>query len=315
MHTLTWRWTPTLLALPFFLVLGVKAQVIGCQQERECWWAGQSCTVVTNWLEEVDLDQDQALDLLHANFIADFDCYQVPPTIHSFWEWTEDLTEAYLPAEHVELYGRVFQQFEGAQQHLLTLLLTNGQHLPATTRQPEVWPRDGWTWTRWQDWPRLRTVGLGITIRGITSGPCRDICRYYSESIGYLDRTNTTGLFGFRLPQLDGWHLGWLRLVLDDPWPWPTTGKVVGVRLAEYALHPDPDTPLLAGQPPQPRLRAERVGHEVVISWARVWTGYKLERTRTLSPPAWEPVLRVADNRVTIPAQGGPWYYRLRKSD
>ncbi|MBM3882859.1 MAG: hypothetical protein FJ387_24570 [Verrucomicrobia bacterium] len=229
MQTLIRRWIAKLLALHFFLVLGVQAQVIGCQQERECWaiWSGQTCTVETNWLEEVDLDQ--ALDLLHANFKADFFSYQVPQTIHSFWEWTVDRTEAFLPAEHVEVYGRVFQQFEGAEQDLLTLLLTNGQHLPATTRQPEVWPRDGWTWTRWQDWPRLRTVGLGITIRGITYGPCLDICSYSSQSVGYLDRTNTTGLFGFRLPQADGWQLGWLRLVLDDPWPWPTTGKVVGV--------------------------------------------------------------------------------------
>lgn len=52
-------------------------------------------------------------------------------------------------------------------------------------------------------------------------------------------------------------------------------------------------------------------GGEVQVSWGNPNYPFTLERTDSLTDPAWSEVIRTVDNRVTLPVGGSPAFFRL----
>lgn len=95
------------------------------------------------------------------------------------------------------------------------------------------------------------------------------------------------------------------RQTTEGPFPAP-------LALASYAVHPEPETAIVVGEPAQPTLRAAREGLDLVLRWSPVWTNAVLEGTASLSTPAWEPVPGVTNATARLPAAGPLGFFRLR---
>jgi hypothetical protein len=70
--------------------------------------------------------------------------------------------------------------------------------------------------------------------------------------------------------------------------------------------------------PSGPALSITRSGANVILSWPAPSTGFVLQKTPTLSPPAWAdvsqmPVVMNGQNTVTEDASTGKAFYQLRK--
>ncbi|MBM3882858.1 MAG: hypothetical protein FJ387_24565 [Verrucomicrobia bacterium] len=89
-----------------------------------------------------------------------------------------------------------------------------------------------------------------------------------------LNSGPTNGLFGFRVLQSNGSHLGWLQRVKVSPAQPRRGGGYTVVLLTAYALHPDPDTEIAAGEEPRPRLRVELSSKQARLLWNEAFTGY-----------------------------------------
>jgi hypothetical protein len=63
----------------------------------------------------------------------------------------------------------------------------------------------------------------------------------------------------------------------------------------------------------EPRLKIDRSGTNLVISWAPPWPDYVLERTTALSPPSGSAISGATNRPVTLPATGSALFFRLRK--
>ena len=113
------------------------------------------------------------------------------------------------------------------------------------------------------------------------------------------------------MPKGTQWHLGWLRIE-SLPRILTPDGIWTPIDLVDYAVHPEPDTMIRAGEPPRPALTVMREGDGIRVGWPAVWTGYALESTRALGG-GWAPVPGVTNNAVTLPATDAPWYFRLRR--
>lgn len=159
--------------------------------------------------------------------------------------------------------------------------------------------------------PFLKFMGLGMGARTTDYAPCDKTpvpCGAGSlpgaMGIQSGDKFNET-LFGFRIRQPDGWHTGWIRLqwFLVPPPDWP---PIDYVELADYAIHPEPETPIAAGEPPRPTLHASVEQEEIVLSWHPVWTEFVLERASSLTDASWEPVPGVTNHTVRLPKAAPP---------
>ncbi|MBM3878858.1 MAG: hypothetical protein FJ387_03955 [Verrucomicrobia bacterium] len=80
-----------------------------------------------------------------------------------------------------------------------------------------------------------------------------------------------------------------------------------------YAIHPDPDTEIAAGEEPRPRLRVELLAKQARLFWNTAFTGYTLEQTPRLDSPAWIPVPGVEANGVTLDLAEAKGFFRLRR--
>ncbi len=115
-------------------------------------------------------------------------------------------------------------------------------------------------------------------------------------------------LLGLRLALITGTHYGWLclsRPVVDSHTPF---------ELVEYAVHPVPDEPIPAGEPPPlPSIHTQIDPEELTFSWDPRWGWLLLESTTNLVPPvSWEPVQQAVGGPLTLPLDDPQRFYRLR---
>ncbi|MBM3881911.1 MAG: hypothetical protein FJ387_19665 [Verrucomicrobia bacterium] len=268
-----------------------------------------SCKEVkTYWEDPVDLDGDGEPEFWHGSY----------QQLHSYGYsevWFNvyvDNTEALFPAAHVQLYALPWPDPD--PRFAPRMLLEPGQAIQVNP-QPECSTCQSWAW----DPPAAQIVrhalGMGQSSGIIYHSPCDEVVCSDSHSAGYLSPTTgpTNGWFGFRISRTDGWHLGWLRLAnLSRAQPRPRGGYTV-VLLTGYALHPDPDTEIAAGEEPRPRLRVELLAEQARLFWSTAFTGYSLEQTPRLDSPAWIPVPGVQANSVTLDLAEAKGFFRLRR--
>jgi len=270
--------------------------------------AGQYyCEVETYWEDPVDLDGDGEPEFWHGSYRQ----------THSYVygeNWSDaysDNTEALFPAAHVQLYALPWPDPD--PRFAPRMLLEPGQRIQVNP-QPECPACESWAW----DPPAAQIVrnalGLGRTSGVIFHSPCYEVVCYDHRNDGFLSTSGpTNGLFGFRVLQSNGSHLGWLQLVKVTPaQPRPSGGYMV-VLLTSYALHPDPDTEIAAGEEPRPRLRVELSSKQARLFWNTAFAGYTLEHTPRLDSPAWIPVPGVQANSVTLDLAEAKGFFRLRR--
>jgi hypothetical protein len=243
----------------------------------------------------------------------------------------DDTIEAYYPAGHVELYWLIWGptfvdpipqvpagwELEPEPEVPVRPPGTNPSQRYGSWGVPE--PARSFVYPRY-----LETWGLGIISRRLEMAPCPiqpepfdKWCVKWSYT-GYLYREpdrwweppRAEEYFGFRLRREDGWHLGWLRLrwVWEEGEPNPDP-----VELVAWAVHPEPEAPLVVGEPPRPWLLCVG-GAEggLVVRWSGVWTNAVLERTVSLSAPEWTAVSGVQPEGVRLTAAEAQGFFRLR---
>ncbi len=267
------------------------------------------CGSITNWFDVVDFDGDGRGDFLHANVIRQQRCMVEP--LHSPVKDTWDTVEALFPQAGVEMY------------------LLDHPDVPPLLRDTEWIELDGslpflhgfqpvrWVWNPTYPPNATRHSGFGICQHYTSIWPCNprhEECDHADE-LGWL-REKNPGIFGFRISKPDGWHLGWLKLEeLSAPIIRPDTNQS-WVKLVDYAVHPDPDTEIRAGEKARPALTAQFTAGGTLLSWSTNWPGWRLSWSPTLNPVAWAPVEGVATNtnRVTLATTNASGFFRLQET-
>ncbi|MCP5523526.1 MAG: hypothetical protein H7A46_18465 [Verrucomicrobiales bacterium] len=266
-----------------------------------------SCTLTELWSSPVDVDGDG---------IVDFHQRRLDSEQRGWWsdeEWglQRDKIEAFYPEPHVEVWVEYGVTFSVPAGDLIgdPVLLECAPPMRACRAWSSDYPPAQ---------PYLEAEGLGILHR-VTD--CYPNSCFSAVSIGVLG-TATLGpgdvrevLVGLRLRQEEAWHLGWARLQFRQPWPElrPPYTEMGGVSLVDHAIHPIPETPIVAGEPPRPTLEARIEKDEVILSWHAAWTGYVLERSPAVTGGAWEPVPGVENNSVRVSKAGPPAFFRLKQ--
>ncbi|MBK9138605.1 MAG: hypothetical protein IPM17_07575 [Verrucomicrobia bacterium] len=262
------------------------------------------------WSFPVDLDGDDIPEFNHARFdvwnFCDFDL--------GGGEEARDNREGFFAAEHVEVYAIR----DWAVQTFISPELAPGRTiLPNPPVGGDDWDRL-WAFNPPFSLPYLQAYGLGYVARRTNRVPCYEqpwACQgggLFGLLARAFDARTYVALTGFRVRQADGWHLGWLKLEMT-PMTEPGNPPPPRVLLRAWAIHPEPEQPIRAGEPPQPTLRAQRAGDTVTIAWHAAWTGWRLERRRELGAGTWEPVPDVTGNTHSFPVADAPWLFRLVK--
>lgn len=279
------------------------------------------CPMTIEFERPVDLDGDAPADFIHARFTAwNHQDFYGAANVWVGYIHQDDTIEAFFPEPHVEMYRRIWGPTFGdpelpvaAGEELLPepLVLAGARY--GSWGLPE--PARGYVY------PRFEAEGIGIIRRETSEVPCRTTppepgpC-YGGGGAGYMwgpadpwwTMPKSDRYFGFRVLRADGWHLGWLHLKwearADGPDPAPLT-------FAGSAVHPEPDTAMVVGEPARPTLRVVREGSELVVSWSAVWEGALLQQKRALGDGTWEPVPGVNGNTVRLPVSAGQGYFRL----
>ncbi|HAB17100.1 MAG TPA: hypothetical protein PLX89_15960 [Verrucomicrobiota bacterium] len=116
-------------------------------------------------------------------------------------------------------------------------------------------------------------------------------------------------LIGLRLSLTTGTHYGWLRLSR------PVVDSHTAFDLVDYAVHPVPNEPILAGQPPPlPPIQTQIDSESLTFSWDARWGALVLESTTNLVPPiTWETVIEGNGDPVAVPTEDEQRFYRLRQ--
>jgi hypothetical protein len=70
--------------------------------------------------------------------------------------------------------------------------------------------------------------------------------------------------------------------------------------------------------PEAPALRVQAGGNQVLLAWPASATGFQLETTSQIAPPAWSlvdgtPVVIEGEHRILLTRHPGQWFFRLRK--
>lgn len=265
--------------------------------------------------EPLDLDGDGAAEFERIAFKAASFCFWTEWNGEPASRVNKDTTEALFPVQGVEVYILPLPEY------------IKGVRIPLWPQEPiEPAPAlvgSRWEWHTVETSPYLRAFGLGWTGRVTETFPCRDpkhVCREESWP-GLLANEPRDGLVeaivGFRVRRADGWHLGWVWLRRGGPptpeeYQYPFGNYFISV--VDWAVHPEPDTALRAGERPRPGLTAGRdaAADQVVVAWHPNWTGWVLERARAPAGAPWEPAPGVTNNMLRLPTGDGPWFFRLR---
>jgi hypothetical protein len=282
------------------------------------------------FVRPVDLDGDGVADFTHERFQSKHHLdYQVGPRE----EWTmyhqDDVVEAYYPAGQVEMYWLIWGPTFGDPEprvpagHELRPEPVVPVREPGTnpTQRYGSWglPEPARSWV----YPHFEAQGLGIFYRRLqytceTLVPPFFCARNYyggylapwEEAPWTVVRQDYDQYFGFRLRRADGWHLGWVQL----RWQFERGGLTPDpVALVAWAVHPEPDAPIVVGEPARPTLQCERgADGGLVVKWSPVWTNAVLERSPSLSAPAWVAVSGVQPQGTRLSASEAQGFFRLR---
>ncbi|MCZ7636722.1 MAG: hypothetical protein M5U12_12225 [Verrucomicrobia bacterium] len=266
-----------------------------------------TCVAANYWVQPVDLDGDGVAEFSHERNRAEHHAISLQGQGRAYY-YQDDEIEAYYPEAHVQMYVRTWGP---GNISMLDPKLAVGQIIEP---DPPALAKPYWCWGGACSTFALEALGVGIVMRTTDKSPCgwpnfdcggTGLAGFlYPDDLVLLRQQ---GVFGFRLQGADGWHLGWLKL----SWQYePPLGPVV---LLASAVHPEPDKPITAGEPARPELAVWREGEEIILGWATVWTGYRLERSPALRPPAWEAVPGVSSNAIRLPSNEAPAFFRLRR--
>ena len=287
--------------------LPIKAQTVGCPQVDPGFYPKYRCELTPKWVDPVGLDQDWVPEFWHGSY-RQIHTYFYDASGNAGRTYTDE-NEAFVPAPHVALYAKPWPK--GLVGGLPAMILEPGQRIEVAP-VAECGTCVSWAWDPPEAWVVREVTGLGTIDRVITQWPCgNEIPCSTVASPGYL-QWRSTNLFGFRVAKADGWHLGWLRLAQTAPTR-RSDGYDSGVGLIAFAVHPDTDTEIRAGEAPQPRLRFERSWTRLRLFWNTAFSNYRLERTARLGTPAWERVAGVETNSVWLDLPGATGFFRLRK--
>jgi len=116
-------------------------------------------------------------------------------------------------------------------------------------------------------------------------------------------------LFGLRFFWASGIHHGWIRFSR------PVLDNHTQFDLVDYAVHPVPDEPIAAGQPPPlPPIQTRVESASLTFSWDTRWGPLLLESTTNLAPPiTWETFVEGTGGPVAVPTEDDQRFYRLRQ--
>ncbi len=281
----------------------LRGQEVACPDYYDCgsdsvWSNGRTIGYSTN-AYDLDLDGKADFRLIHCVFGGD-NGQQLPYIICN---WRDD-TQALFAEPHVQMYLR--KQEPGCMHLPPEARLVTQQLIPA---QP---PADSeWHWIQPTNVARLKGIGFGRTFRilryGEPSGDTIPLDPGYIQRITPVQITNA--LFGFRIQQSDGWHLGWLRLHHYSPNP--PYAAIIGV--AEYSVNPIPDQDVFAGVKMGTFLNINTKGTNTInLSWSTNATNAVLEQRLKLSDPAWVTVPGITNNQYTVTPTNPSSFYRLR---
>jgi hypothetical protein len=286
-----------------------------------------TCTVTTEFVRPVDLDGDGGADFTHERYRSihryeqpaiEVPGLSLPYTLHH----QDDTIEAYYPAEQVEMYWLVWRPTHDKPE----LRLPAGHELRPEPVVTVPGPYGSWglpeparSWV----YPHFEAQGLGIFYRQLqytceTPVPPFFCARNYyggylapwEEAPWTVVRQDYDQYFGFRVRRGDGWHLGWVQL----RWQYERGGlRPDPVALVAWAVHPEPEAPIVVGEPARPTLQCERgADGGLVVKWSAVWTNAVLERSPSLSAPAWVAVSGVQPQGVRLSASEAQGFFRLR---
>jgi hypothetical protein len=283
-----------------FAVAGAMAQEIAIPAFLDCvadWTLGQ---MQIYWKHPIDLDGDGTHEFTMAS-MRRIGAGGSPPYDYTMTDWTTAL----FASTNVQMYLGPAPQ--GCRTAAPAAVLTEGTLIPANP------PADSqWQWRSPWDYPALKGVGFGHSIRGQSYSNYPNsgggwANGYLKTTLGYFV-TNIT--VGFRIRTADAYRTGWVRLVTyPDP---RAPQQAEKVRIADYAVHPQPGKDLIAGEHVGPLLSLSTAGNTAMISWSTNATNAVLEQKLTLSDPAWVAVPGVTNNAVTIARWSSSAFFRLR---
>jgi hypothetical protein len=294
------------------LLLGLwSADCFGILQGQETGYPNHyGCNSVNVWTHggtighstnTIDLDQDGRTDFRLMNQTAGGNRGEQLP--HLICQWTDE-TQALFAEAHVQMY--MSNETTDCQYIPPEARLTHGQVVPAKPA-----PDSSWQWIQPTNVARLKGIGFGWTGRTLRYGVPSIEPEIYIEP-GYMKVSpisrSTNVLFGFRIQRTDGWHLGWLRLMLSY------TPKGVKVfQLTESSVNPIPDQDVVAGVRAGTILAISSSGaNSLQLSWSTNATNAVLEQKLKLSDPAWVAVPGITNNQYTVTPTNPSSFYRLK---
>ncbi len=285
-------------------VSSVQAQEPGCPNYYDCGSDGvwSNCETAGRSTNTIDLDLDGKMDFRFISRIATGNRGEQIP--HLICEWG-DRTQALFAEPHVQMY--LSKEIWGGCTYIPPeARLTQGQTIPA---KPAL--DSAWGWIQPTNVARLKGIGFGWTYRTLRYG-IPSINPDISIQPGYVKlgppSSSTNVLFGFRIQRTDGWHLGWVRLVISEL---PKKGMVV--QIAEASVNPIPDQDVVAGVRAGTILTISSSGtNSLQLSWSSKATNAVLEQKLKLSDPAWVTVPGITNNQYTVTPTNPSSFYRLK---
>ncbi len=252
------------------------------------------------WRHPIDLDGDGTFEFTMASM----------RTQGSGGAWPSDYsmldtTTALFAGKSVEMY--LGPTPPGPRTFTPEAVLTEGTLIPANP------PADSqWQWRSPWDYPALKGVGFGHSIRSqsYSSNPSSGGAwanGYLKTTLGYFVTNITVGV---QIAAPDGHHTGWVRLVTYPDYGPPETAEAV--RIADYAVHPQPGRDIIAGEHVGPLLSLKASSNSVSLSWSTNATNMVLEQKLKLTDPAWTVVAGVTNNQYAVSPTNPASFFRLK---
>jgi len=280
----------------------------------------------TNLLDTVDLDQDGKPDL-ELWYSQCGSTWEICRTNYGYVH-TNEYHETYyicgyFPLDHVDLY--VDYRYNRREDPYRTRMEKGQWILPNPPPCPDEMASVDtpcWKWAS-TDWRAQRYVhSLGLS-EGERHGwlPCPTPEDEYNTCIPpvrrgfFLDKFHQDAYAGFRIWESDGWHLGWIHMQyqfvehhIGDPI------IILPPKILEWVIHPDPEAPIQAGEPPRPLLQVQQKQGHILLHWSEAWKGWILEQTEDPIHGPWHPV-QTTGQSYQVPLSSKHTFFRLRKQN